>query len=155
MEHRITASWAREGATFERNNYQRDHRVRFAGGQEIGASSAATYNGNPALADPEQLLLAALASCHMLTFLAVAANRGYVIESYVDEAVCELGQNPEGQTAVVRAVLSPKVRFSGDKQPDQEQFRQLHERAHKACFIGNSIRTKVDLDPSLLNDAEA
>lgn len=150
MEHRITASWERAGAAFERNNYQRDHRVHFAGGQEIGASSAANYGGNASLADPEQLLLAALASCHMLTFLAVAANRGYVIDRYVDEAVCELGQNAEGQTAVVRAVLSPKVSFSGDKKPDLEQYRQLHERAHKACFIGNSIRTKVDLDPVLL-----
>lgn len=150
MEHRIVATWDRGDAAFERGNYGKDHRITFAGGQEIGASSAASYGGNAALADPEQLLLAALASCQMLTFLAVAANRGYVVDSYQDDAVCELGQNAEGQTAVVRAVLTPKVRFSGDKQPDLEQFRQLHERAHKACFIGNSLRTKVDLDPVLI-----
>jgi len=152
MEHRIVATWTRNGAAFERGNYGKDHRVVFAGGQDIGASSAASYGGNPAYADPEQLLLAALSSCHMLTFLAVAANRGFVIEHYQDDAVCELGQNADGQMAVVRAVLTPKVRFSGDKQPDHDQFRQLHERAHKACFIGNSIKTKVDLDPVLLAD---
>ncbi|MBK8283899.1 MAG: OsmC family protein [Ahniella sp.] len=152
MEHRIVASWARGEAAFERGNYGKDHQVTFAGGQQIGASSASSYGGNAALADPEQLLLAALASCHMLTFLAIASNRGFVVESYQDDAVCELGQNPEGQTAVVRAVLTPKVRFSGDKHPDHEQFRQLHERAHKACFIANSVRTKVDLDPVMQND---
>lgn len=150
MEHRIVASWDRGNSIFERGNYGKDHRITFAGGQEIGASSAASYGGNAGLADPEQLLLAALSSCQMLTFLAVAANRGYVIDSYQDDAVCELGQNAEGQTAVVRAVLTPKVRFSGEKRPDPEQFRQLHERAHKACFIGNSLRTKVDLDPVML-----
>ncbi len=153
MEHRIVASWARGEAVFERGNYGKDHQVTFAGGQQIGASSASSYGGNGELADPEQLLLAALSSCHMLTFLAIASNRGFVVESYQDDAVCELGQNAEGQTAVVRAVLTPKVQFSGDKLPDHEQFRQLHERAHKACFIANSVRTKVDLDPVMQNDA--
>src|SRR5690606_17187939 len=77
-DHRITLNWQRNDATFERGNYLKDHEVRYLGGQTLAVSSAAAYGGNAALADPEQMLLSALASCHMLTFLAVAANRGYV-----------------------------------------------------------------------------
>jgi organic hydroperoxide reductase OsmC/OhrA len=145
-EHRIELNWSRDGGPFERGNYPRDHVVRFAGGQTLRNSAAAgVYGGNPAASNPEELLLAALSSCHMLTFLAVAANRGYVIDSYHDEAVALLDKNAEGRMAVVKAVLAPKVRFAGDRQPGAEDYAKLHERAHAACFIANSVKTTVEL----------
>jgi organic hydroperoxide reductase OsmC/OhrA len=146
-DHRITLNWQRNDATFERGNYPKDHQVRYLGGQTLGVSAAAAYGGNAALADPEQMLLSALASCHMLTFLAVAANRGFVIDQYLDDAECELGKNAEGATAVVRATLRPAVRFAGDKQPDAEEYARLHERAHKGCFVGQSLKTEVRVAP--------
>ena len=144
--HTIRLSWSRGDAPFERNSYSRDHSVLFQGGQRLAASSAADYGGNPAHADPEQLLLSALSSCHMLTFLAVAANRGYVVESYVDDAEAELGKDAEGRTAVTTALLRPGVRFGAGKVPAEDEYQRLHERAHKACFVANSVRTSVRVE---------
>jgi organic hydroperoxide reductase OsmC/OhrA len=146
-EHRIALRWQRAGLPFERGNYSRDHRVRFQGGQEIGASSAADYGGNPELADPEQTLLAALSSCHMLTFLAVCANRGYVLEHYEDDALCTLGKDAEGRIMVDAATLRPRTQFSGANVPAADDLERLHERAHRACFIANSVRTAVRIEP--------
>jgi organic hydroperoxide reductase OsmC/OhrA len=147
-EHRIRLSWARDGAPFERNNYHREHRVTYAGGQSIQASAAVGYGGVEADVDPEQQLLGALASCHMLTFLAVAANRGYVIESYDDDAVAVLGKSDSGQVALTDATLRPRIRFSGPNVPSEEELAKLHERAHRACFIANSIKTRVRFEPA-------
>jgi organic hydroperoxide reductase OsmC/OhrA len=148
-EHRITLRWSRGDRPFARGSYTPDHTLRFDGGQEVGASSAPDYGGNAAFADPEQLLAASLASCHMLTFLAVAANRGYVIEAYRDEAVATLGKNADGQTAVTRVVLHPRIRFGSERVPNHGDFSQLHERAHRACFIGNSIRCEVAIEAEM------
>jgi organic hydroperoxide reductase OsmC/OhrA len=146
-EHRVQLVWDRSGGPFERGNYVRDHRLKFDGGQQLGASAAADYGGNATLADPEQLLVSALSSCHLLTLLAVAANRGYVIDRYEDDAIALLGKNAEGQTAVIEAVLRPRIHFAGERVPDVEELQRLHERAHKACFIANSVRTEVKVEP--------
>ena len=144
-EHRTSLQWARNGGPFARGNYSSSHEIRYSGGQTLTASPSPELGGDAAYADPEQLLLSALSSCHMLTFLAVAANRGYVVDSYSDDAVAVLGKNAEGKTAVTQATLSPKVVFSGDKKPTPDEYAKLHERAHAACFIANSTRTVVDV----------
>lgn len=150
-EHHTNVSWRRYGGAFARNDFNRDHTATFEGGQVLDVSAAADYGGNPAYADPEQLLLAALSSCHMLTFLAVSANRGFIVEAYDDDASCVLGKSAEGHTMVVRATLRPTVRFATDKVPTEEEFARLHERAHHACFIANSVSTEVVLEPKLLD----
>ncbi|MBS0556401.1 MAG: OsmC family protein [Proteobacteria bacterium] len=153
-DHRITLDWSRGGGPFERGNYNRDHDVHFSGGQTIRNSAApGEYAGNPQASNPEELLLSALSSCHMLTFLAVAANRGYTIDSYHDDASAELGKNADGKMAVVKAILAPHVAFSGDKRPGDDDYLKLHERAHAACFIANSIKSTVELRPTMRNDA--
>jgi organic hydroperoxide reductase OsmC/OhrA len=144
-EHRIDLEWSRNGGPFARGNYSSDHMIRYAGGQTLRGSPGTAFGGNEAYADPEQLLLSALSACHMLTFLAVAANRGYVVDSYHDEAEAFLDKNTDGKMAVTRATLAPKVVFSGDKQPSTEEYAKLHERAHAACFIANSVKTTVEL----------
>jgi len=144
-EHTIDLSWARNGGPFERGHYSRDHSVRFEGGQTIRNSAAADFGGEAGASNPEELLLAALSSCHMLTFLAVAANRGYVIESYEDHATALLEKNAEGNMAVTHATLTPKVQFGGDKQPSAEDYARMQERAHAACFIANSVKTVVEV----------
>ena len=144
-EHRISLEWARNGGAFARGNYSPDHLIRYAGGQTLHGSPSSAYMGNDAYADPEQLLLSALSACHMLTFLAVCANRGYVVDSYVDNAVAVLDRNADGKMAVVKAIIAPKVTFSGDKQPSGDEYAKLHERAHQACFIANSVKTEVEV----------
>jgi organic hydroperoxide reductase OsmC/OhrA len=81
----------------------------------------------------------------MLTFLAVAANRGYVVDSYLDDAVAILGKNADGKMAVISATLAPKVAFSADRQPSAEDYAKMHERAHAGCFIANSVKATVDV----------
>ncbi len=147
-EHRIALQWSRNGGPFARGNYLSNHEIRYSGGQRMMIGPSPDLGGDPALADPEQLLLSALSSCHMLTFLAVAANRGYVVDSYSDDAVAALGKNEDGKTAVVQATLAPKVTFSGDRQPTADEYARLHERAHAACFIANSVKTRVDVHPT-------
>lgn len=145
-EHHIKTVWSRGEGPFERGNYDRDHDVHFEGGQVLRNSAAAgAYAGNPDASNPEELLLAALSTCHMLTFLAVAANRGYVIDRYEDAAIAYLDKNADGKMAVVRAVLAPRVAFGGDKQPSAEDYAKMQERAHAACFIANSVKTAVEL----------
>jgi organic hydroperoxide reductase OsmC/OhrA len=147
-EHRTSLHWQRDGAAFERGNYVREHRLRFERGQQLTNSAAPGYGGLGDATDPEELLLAALSSCHMLTFLALASNRGYVLESYSDDAVAELDKNADGKPAVTRAVLNPRTRFSGDKMPSAEELAALHQRAHANCFIANSVKTAVDVRPA-------
>jgi len=145
-EHHIRLEWSRNGGPFARGNYNRDHDLHFSGGQSLRTSAAAgVYAGNPNASNPEELLLAALSSCHMLTFLAVAANRSYVIDGYADTATAILDKDSDGRMAVVKAILEPKVTFSGDKQPTAEEYAKLHERAHQACFIANSVKTQVEV----------
>ena len=83
----------------------------------------------------------------MLTFLAVAANRKLTLDLYEDDAVAELGKSAEGKMFVSRVTLRPRVRFSGDNAPSREDIAKLHERAHSACFIANSVKSEVVLAP--------
>ena len=144
-EHRMSLDWSRNGGPFARSGYNKEHVIRYSGGQTLHGAPSAEFGGNDAFADPEQLLLSALSCCHMLTFLAVCANRSYVVDSYRDDAVAVLDRNTEGKMAVVKAILTPKVVFSGDKQPAVEEYAKLHERAHQACFIANSVKTQVEV----------
>jgi organic hydroperoxide reductase OsmC/OhrA len=145
-EHRISLEWSRNGGQFARGNYSPDHLIHYAGGQTLHGSPSSAFMGNAAYTDPEELLLSALSACHMLTFLAVCANRSYVVDSYNDAAIAILEKNAVGQMAVTRAILAPKVTFSEGKQPSAEEYSALHERAHKACFIANSVKTQVELN---------
>ena len=97
---------------------------------------------------PEDAFTASLASCHMLTFLAIAAVKGFAVASYADDAVGTLDKNAEGRMSMVRVVLRPRVVFEG-RQPTLEELNALHERAHKGCFIANSVKTEVSVEPQL------
>jgi organic hydroperoxide reductase OsmC/OhrA len=144
-EHRTSLHWTRNGGPFARGNYSAAHDISFTDGATIRGAPAPELGGSGPHADPEQLLLSALSSCHMLTFLALCANRGYVVDSYDDDAVATLGKNAEGKTVVTNAVLAPKVSFSGEKRPTADEYAALHQRAHSVCFIANSVKTVVDV----------
>ena len=147
-EHTAALSWSRRGHDFTYETYSRDHVVTFENGQKALASSAPAFVGNPEALNPETLLVGALASCHLLTFLAVCAKRGYVVESYDDAASGVLEKNAEGKMAITRITLRPKVVFGADKVPTAEELAKLHERAHANCFIGSSIRAEVTVEPA-------
>ncbi|HEV2007458.1 MAG TPA: OsmC family protein [Burkholderiales bacterium] len=144
-EHQANIKWSRDNADFGYKNYSRDHTWRFDNGVEVPASAAPAYLGNPQRVDPEAAFVAALSSCHMLTFLALACNKGFVVDSYEDSAVGHLEKNAGGKLAITRVELHPKIVYSGAKQPSHADLDWLHDKAHRECFIANSVTTEVNV----------
>jgi organic hydroperoxide reductase OsmC/OhrA len=151
--HEYTAelTWTRDGQDFLDNRYSRRHVLRFDGGAEVAASSSPLSVPLPysdaAAVDPEEMLVASLASCHMLWFLGIAARRGFCVDSYVDRPVAVMEKNERGKLYLSRATLRPEVRFSGPRLPQRAEIDAMHHRAHEECFIANSVRTEVDCVP--------
>ena len=145
-EHKVGLEWKRESERFTYDAYNRDHVLTFEGGASVRASAAPAYRGNPALVNPEDALVAALSSCHMLTFLAVAAKKRFIVDRYTDHAVGVLEKNPNGKVAVTRVVLHPRIEFSGPTLPTPKELAELHEQAHGGCFIANSVTTEVTVE---------
>jgi organic hydroperoxide reductase OsmC/OhrA len=143
----ISLTWRRATPDFDYKTFDRSHLWHLAGGQVVRGSAAPEYSGDPAMSNPEEALLAALSSCHMLTFLAIAALKRLVVDSYEDDPVAELGKNDQGKTMVSRLVLRPKVSFGGERSPDADTVLELHRKAKENCFIGNSLSTAVVLEP--------
>ena len=145
-------TWEREGAVFSDNRYSRAHRWMFDGGATIPASSSPHVVpvplSDPAGVDPEEAFVAALSSCHMLTFLWLAARRGFVVDSYADDAVGRMGENAAGREAVTHVVLRPAIRFAGPRTPAESEIAELHHAAHEQCFIANSVTTTVTVEPA-------
>jgi organic hydroperoxide reductase OsmC/OhrA len=151
-EHKAVVVWERGGAAFLEQKYSRGHRWLFDGGLEVPASSSPDVVKPPlsvvAAVDPEEALIASLSSCHMLWFLALASKRGFVVDSYRDEAVGALGKDERGRTAMVRVTLRPRVTFAGEKRPTGEDVAAMHHEAHEKCFIANSVKSEVVCEPA-------
>jgi organic hydroperoxide reductase OsmC/OhrA len=143
--------WEREGPDFARNRYSRRHRLRFDGGAEVLASSSPHVVPLPwsdaAGVDPEEMFIASLASCHMLWFLSLAVEAGYVVERYGDDAQGVMARNGAGRMAMTQVTLRPHAVFSGERQPSREELEALHHAAHEECFIANSVTTEVRCEP--------
>ena len=144
-EHRVHVRWERRGIDFGYDSYPRDHEWRFEGGVRVPATSAPEFRGNPERVDPEAAFVAALSSCHMLTFLAIASRKRLVVDAYEDDAVGSLAKNEAGKLAMTHVVLRPRVTFAGAA-PSPEALAELHERSHRECFIANSVVTKVEIE---------
>ena len=141
----VEISWQYAPRPGHPDDYSRAHQWRLSGGQTLRASSAPAYAGDPDHTNPEEGLIAAVSSCHMLTFLAVAAKRGFKVASYTDHASGTLAKNAEGRMAVTEVVLRPQIRFDGTA-PGADELAKLHESAHRNCFIGNSITAAVRVE---------
>ena len=150
-EHRATIRWQNSGATLDYDHFSRDHTWTVKEGRlTVPASSAPAYQGNAELMDPEDALVAALASCHMLTFLAIAARRRLVVLEYTDSAQGWLEPDAEGRLAVTRVELRPRVRFAPGTALSVEDHGKLHDKAHRGCFIANSVKTAVTILPEMV-----
>jgi len=146
-QHPARVEWRRQTPDFDYDTYDRNHMVELGAGTRFQASSAAAYKGDARHTNPEELLVSALSSCHMLTFLAVAAKGGWIVDSYVDDAVGFLEKNDAGRMAVNRALLRPRVEFGGGREPSVDELFKLHDKAHHACMVANSVTTKVTVEP--------
>lgn len=145
--YQATVQWSRDGANFLDNKYSREHIWSFDGGATVAASSSPhvvpTPYSNPVAVDPEEALVVALASCHMLSFLYVSKRNGFIVDAYRDEATGTMSKNEAGKFWVSEVVLHPKILFSGEKTPTPVEIAEMHEEAHHECFIANSVKTAV------------
>jgi organic hydroperoxide reductase OsmC/OhrA len=146
MEHHATILWRRSTETFTYDTYNRAHEWRFHG-VIVPASAAPDFRADPTMINPEEGFAASLSSCHMLTFLAIAAKKRFSLDSYSDEAVGYLEKNEKGQLAVTRVVLRPQVQWSAGVNVSQTDLDRLHRQAHEGCFIANSVKTDVTVEP--------
>ena len=146
-EHKVTVTWSRDGGDFSVKDFDRTHQWVFEGGVTVPGSSAPGYGGDPNLVDPEEAFVAALSSCHMLFFLALSAKRGIVIDRYDDDAVGVLQKGPDGKTWITDVTLRPLIAFADGHQPADADIAKLHERSHDLCFIANSVKTHVAVEP--------
>jgi len=145
-EYKATIHWQRGTQPFTDRKYGRGHDWRFDGLTVAGSSSPAVVKvplSREDAIDPEEALVAALSSCHMLFFLEFAAKAGFRIDDYRDDAVGIMGKSPAGRIMMTTATLSPNVVFSGDKRPSPADVADLHHRSHEACYIANSFRGEV------------
>jgi len=145
-EHSAHVSWQRAGAKFTDQRYSRAHEWRFDGGARVEASASPSNVPEPyavpAAVDPEEALVAATSSCHMLWFLSLAARRGFVVDAYTDEVIGVIEPNAAGRAAFSRIVLHPIIQYAG-RTPSAAEAAALHEEAHERCFIANSLACEV------------
>jgi organic hydroperoxide reductase OsmC/OhrA len=146
-QHKAIIDWKRSGPDFLKGRYSREHTWTFDGGVSVPASSSPSVVpvpwSNPANVDPEEAFVASLSSCHMLTWLFLAARAGYEVESYRDEAVGVITKNEKGVPWVSAVTLNPVIVYAGEKRPDAAEDARLHHLAHEQCFIANSVKTVV------------
>jgi organic hydroperoxide reductase OsmC/OhrA len=148
-EHKATIRWQRTTPDFLNGKYSREHTWSFDGGMIVPASPSPTVVpapfSNPANIDPEEAFVAAISSCHMLTYLYLASRQGFQVDTYHDDAVGLVTKNEKGVPWVSLAVLHPQIAYSGDKLPTPADEERLHHMAHEQCFIANSIKTEVSV----------
>lgn len=146
-DHRAIIEWTSTASApdFVKGRYSREHMWTFDGGVTIPASPSPSVVpapwSNPANVDPEEAYVASVASCHMLTFLYVAAKAGLIVESYRDEAVGVMTKNERGVAWISKITLTPAIVFASA--PPAEQLDALHHAAHDGCFIANSVKTEI------------
>ncbi len=149
--YRATLDWTLDG-DFLGRRYSRAHTLSFDGGTVMPASSSPhvvrlPFSREDAV-DPEEMFTASLSSCHMLWFLDIACRAGFLVERYRDEAEGIMAKDAEGRTAMTRVTLRPHVTFGGDRRPTTAELEALHHRAHEECFIANSVKTEVVVEPA-------
>ena len=149
--HTATVLWQRGAQPFTDRKYSRAHEWLFDGGVTVPASSSPSVVRLPLsredAVDPEEALIASLSSCHMLTFLDLAARAGLRIDEYRDVATAQMSKNAKGKWFVSRITLKPELTISGDKRPTDAELAELHHKAHEECFIANSVLTEVAIEP--------
>jgi organic hydroperoxide reductase OsmC/OhrA len=147
--HVAEVRWRSDGE-FASGRYSRRHEIRFDGGAVLAGSSSPDVvpppMSDPAAVDPEEALVAAAASCHMLWFLSLAQNAGLEVASYRDSAEGEMGRIGPGRMAIVRIALHPDIAFAGAA-PDAATIERLHHEAHERCFIANSLNSEIVIEP--------
>lgn len=142
-EHVAEIRWKRQTESFAYDHYNRAHDWTFDAGVTVPGSAAPAYRGDPDRVDPEEAFVASLSSCHMLTFLAIAAKKKLVVDAYEDRAVGHMDKNAQGRLAITSVDLHPRVIFAPGVVVEAAALKKMHHDAHEHCFIANSVKTLV------------
>ncbi len=152
MQFEAKVEWQRNGQPFLDQQYSRAHEWRFDGGLRVPASSSPLSVPLPMSVadnvDPEEARVAAASSCHMLFFLSLAARRGHTVDSYTDNAVGLLEKDEHGRKAMTSITLRPDIVFAG-AWPSEEEIAALHHAAHDQCYVANSLKTTITVEPAI------
>src|SRR5258706_16201607 len=145
--YRATADWRLEdGADFASGRYSRGHSLTFGSGFEAPGTASPHVVGNKwsvaGAVDPEEMLVGAINTCHMLSFLHIAREAGFVVSRYRDEAEGVMTRRDDGEMWVSKVTLRPQITYEG-RQPTPAERDAMHEKAHHVCFIANSVKTEI------------
>ena len=148
MKYTTQLTWNREGTDFTPKTYSRTHSITFGGGINVEGSAAPEFLGKAELVNPEELFVASLSSCFMLTFIYLACTKNLVINTYKAEAVGTLGKNSEGKMAMLEVIIKPDITWEGEE-PDATLLQDLFHKAHDMCFISCSVKTEVKVEHAI------
>ncbi len=151
--YHATADWSLEaGGDFAKGRYSRGHTVLFDSGAQVQGTASPHVVGNrwavEGAIDPEQMLVGAINTCHMLSFLHVAREAGFLITRYHDEAVGVMEKNADGEMWVSKVTLHPQVTYDG-RRPTPAERDGMHHKAHHICFIANSVKTQIVVEEKI------
>ncbi len=139
----IDLVWKLENGELTPGKYSNQHEITFTKNTKIIADSAPDWRGSELNTNPEQTLAASISSCHMMTFLALAAKMNWPVISYKDNAIATLGKNSKGLMSVTEIKLNPKIEFSDNFSVNNGEMKKMQDRAHRYCFISNSLSDDV------------
>jgi len=139
----VDLSWNRKEDELLPGKFSSEHEVSYNEQYKVLVDTAPDWGGSANNTNPEQALAASLSSCHMMTFLALAAKMNWPVTGYKDNAIATLGKNSKGKMSVTKIELNPKVEFSDGFSADSEEMKKVQERAHRYCFIANSLSDEV------------
>jgi organic hydroperoxide reductase OsmC/OhrA len=145
-EYVAQLSWSLGNGELAFGKYNPNHRVTFSGGLPATMTPAPDYGGDPRYVNPEEALAAALSSCHMLTFVALSAKARWKLRAYRDRAVAVLGKTEDGRTKVSEIVLHPVMEFEPGHEIAREKLEEMHERAHRYCFVANALGCEMRVE---------
>tara|TARA_Y100000590_G_scaffold186104_1_gene212069 strand:- start:391 stop:840 length:450 start_codon:yes stop_codon:yes gene_type:complete len=141
----IELNWVLKNQELNEGQYNTDHKIKINDEILLNASSAAEYGGSPNNLNPEQALAASLSSCHMMTFLALAAKMKWPVTEYRDKAVAYLGKNSKGRMSINKIELNPQITFKNNFSVSSEEMIKMQDRSHRYCFIANSLSEEVEI----------
>ena len=141
----IELNWALGNGELNYGKYSTDHKIKINDEILLNAGSAAEYGGSPNNLNPEQALAAAISSCHMMTFLALAAKMKWPVITYEDKAVAYLGKNSKSNMSVNKIELNPKITFQNNFSVSDKEMAKMQDRSHRYCFIANSLSEEVEI----------
>ena len=142
----IDLSWKRNSDQLTPGKYSNEHRISYNQQFHLKVDAAPEWGGDAAFTNPEQALAASLSSCHLMTFLALAAKAKWPVASFEDHAVAHLGKNAKGRMSVTRIDLNPVLKFDAGFEVSDVELRKMHDRTHRYCFVANTLAGNVEMN---------